>query len=118
MHRPTQFIKYLPSGPNRFSACNGCQVQRIKTFNAIVLLGKESCLEHCLFPVLNHSSTSTAICLCFVWTIVATSATIGSITISGAATAASGTVSAQIGFIPVSIGGVTKYIALYTSVTL
>jgi hypothetical protein len=54
----------------------------------------------------------------FVGNIVATSATIGSVTISGAATAASGTVSAQIGFIPVSIGGVTKYIALYSSVTL
>lgn len=54
----------------------------------------------------------------FEGNIDATSATIGSITISGAATAASGTVSAQIGFIPVSIGGVTKYIALYTSVTL
>lgn len=54
----------------------------------------------------------------FEGNIDATSATIGSITISGAATAASGTVSAQIGFIPVSIGGVTKYIALYSSVTL
>jgi hypothetical protein len=54
----------------------------------------------------------------FEGNIEATSATIGSITISGAATAASGTVSAQIGFIPVSIGGVTKYIALYSSVTL
>jgi hypothetical protein len=54
----------------------------------------------------------------FEGNIDATSATIGSITISGAATAASGTVSAQIGYIPVSIGGVTKYIALYTSVTL
>jgi|APGre2960657404_1045060.scaffolds.fasta_scaffold03192_8 hypothetical protein len=54
----------------------------------------------------------------FEGNIDATSATIGSITISGAATASSGVVSAQIGFIPVSIGGVTKYIALYTSVTL
>lgn len=54
----------------------------------------------------------------FEGNIDATSATIGSITISGAATAASGVVSAQIGFIPVSIGGVTKYIALYSSVTL
>jgi len=54
----------------------------------------------------------------FEGNIEATSATIGSITISGAATAASGLVSAQIGFIPVSIGGVTKYIALYSSVTL
>ncbi len=53
-----------------------------------------------------------------VGNIDATSATIGSITISGAATAASGLVSAQIGFIPVSVGGVTKYIALYSSVTL
>jgi hypothetical protein len=54
----------------------------------------------------------------FEGNIDATSATIGSITISGAATASSGVVSAQIGFIPVSIGGVTKYIALYSSVTL
>lgn len=54
----------------------------------------------------------------FEGNIAATSATIGSITISGAATASSGTVSAQIGFIPVVVGGVTKYIALYSSVTL
>ena len=29
----------------------------------------------------------------------------------------SGTVSAQVGYIPVSVGGVTKYIALYSSLT-
>ena len=30
---------------------------------------------------------------------------------------ATGTVSAQVGYIPVSIGGTTKYIALYSSLT-
>lgn len=41
-----------------------------------------------------------------------------SLTIGSGWNANSGTVSAAIGYIPVSIGGVTKYIALYSSVTL
>jgi hypothetical protein len=51
--------------------------------------------------------------------VAASSLTIGgSLVISSGWNAASGTASAQVGFIPVSIGGVTKYIALYSSVTV
>ncbi len=46
--------------------------------------------------------------LCTTLTIGSTVLTTGSV---------SGTVSAQAGYIPVSIGGTTKYIALYSSLT-
>lgn len=42
----------------------------------------------------------------------------GSLVVSSGWNASSGTASAQVGFIPVVVGGVTKYIALYSSVTL
>lgn len=51
---------------------------------------------------------------------IATSALVinNSLTISSGWNGLSGTVSAAIGYIPVNVGGVTKYIALYSSVTL
>lgn len=49
--------------------------------------------------------------------LIATSATLGNIEISDA-NAASGAVSAQLGFIPVLVGSTTAYIALYQSVTV
>lgn len=42
----------------------------------------------------------------------------GSLVVSSGWKANSGVASAQIGYIPVTVGGVTKYIALYSSVTL
>jgi hypothetical protein len=57
-------------------------------------------------------------------TLSATSAAIGTLSINGSLVigsgfkATSGIVSAQIGFIPVLINGSTKYIGLYSSVTL
>jgi len=42
----------------------------------------------------------------------------GSLSLSSGWNASSGTASAQVGFIPVSIDGTTKYIALYSSVTV
>tara|TARA_R110000868_G_scaffold221658_6_gene473394 strand:+ start:104 stop:331 length:228 start_codon:yes stop_codon:yes gene_type:complete len=42
----------------------------------------------------------------------------GSLVIGSGFNAVSGTVSAQIGFIPVTINGLTMYIGLYSSVTL
>ncbi len=50
-------------------------------------------------------------------TLVAVSATINNITISNA-NAASGAVSAQLGYIPVLVGSTTAYVALYKSVTV
>jgi hypothetical protein len=49
--------------------------------------------------------------------LVATSATINNVVVSNA-NAASGAVSAQLGFIPVLVGSTTAYIALYQSVTV
>lgn len=49
--------------------------------------------------------------------LIATSAKINNITVSNA-NAASGAVSAQLGFIPVLVGSTTAYIALYQSVTV
>jgi hypothetical protein len=60
----------------------------------------------------------------FSGTISSTSANIAALTVNGSLTvssgwnASSGTASAQVGFIPVVIDGVTKYIALYSSVTV
>jgi hypothetical protein len=57
-------------------------------------------------------------------TLRATSAAIGTLSINNSLVigsgfnATSGIASAQVGFIPVLINGATKYIALYTSVTL
>ena len=50
-----------------------------------------------------------------VATLACTTLVIGTTTIT--AGSVSGTVSAQAGYIPVSIGGTTKYIALYSSLT-
>jgi hypothetical protein len=47
--------------------------------------------------------------------VTATTLVIGSTTISTGNV--SGTVSAQVGYIPVNVGGTTKYIALYSSLT-
>ena len=47
--------------------------------------------------------------------VTATTLVIGSTTVTTGAV--SGTVSAQLGYLPVSIGGVTRYIALYQSLT-
>ena len=47
--------------------------------------------------------------------VTATTLVIGTTTIT--AGVATGAVSAQAGYIPVSIGGTTKYIALYSSLT-
>lgn len=47
--------------------------------------------------------------------VTATTLIIGSTTVTTGNV--SGTVSAQVGYIPVSVGGVTKYIALYSSLT-
>lgn len=41
----------------------------------------------------------------------------GSLTVSSGWNALSGTVSAAIGYIPVNVGGVTKYIQLFSSMT-
>jgi predicted permease len=49
--------------------------------------------------------------------LIATSATINNVRVSNA-NAASGAVSAQLGFIPVLVGSTTAYIALYQSVTV
>jgi len=49
--------------------------------------------------------------------LVATSATINNVVVSNA-NAASGAVSAQLGYIPVLVGSTTAYIALYQSVTV
>jgi hypothetical protein len=49
--------------------------------------------------------------------LTATSATIGNVVFSNA-NAASGAVSAQLGYIPVLVGSTTAYIALYQSVTV
>ena len=49
--------------------------------------------------------------------LVATSATINNVVVSNA-NAASGLVSAQLGYIPVLVGSTTAYIALYQSVTV
>lgn len=49
--------------------------------------------------------------------LTATSATINNIQFSNA-NAASGAVSAQLGYIPVLVGSTTAYIALYQSVTV
>ena len=49
--------------------------------------------------------------------LVATSATINNVVVSDA-NAASGAVSAQLGYIPVLVGSTTAYIALYQSVTV
>ena len=49
--------------------------------------------------------------------LIATSAKISNVTINQA-NAASGAVSAQLGFIPVLVGSTTAYIALYKSVTV
>jgi hypothetical protein len=49
--------------------------------------------------------------------LIATSARISNVTINQA-NAASGAVSAQLGFIPVLVGSTTAYIALYQSVTV
>lgn len=49
--------------------------------------------------------------------LTATSATINNIRVSNA-NAASGTVSAQLGYVPVLVGSTTAYIALYKSVTV
>ena len=49
--------------------------------------------------------------------LVATSATINNVAVSNA-NAASGAVSAQLGYIPVLVGSTTAYIALYQSVTV
>lgn len=49
--------------------------------------------------------------------LTAVSATLGNIKVSNA-NAASGAVSAQLGFIPVLVGSTTAYIALYQSVTV
>ena len=49
--------------------------------------------------------------------LTATSATIGNVVFSNA-NAASGLVSAQLGYIPVLVGSTTAYIALYQSVTV
>ena len=48
--------------------------------------------------------------------LVATSATINNVVVSNA-NAASGAVSAQLGYIPVLVGSTTAYIALYSSLT-
>jgi len=67
--------------------------------------------------IISSTVTSTAV-------LTATSATIDTLNINGSLVigsgfkASSGVASAQIGFIPVLINGSTKYIALYTSVTL
>jgi hypothetical protein len=49
--------------------------------------------------------------------LTATSATIGNVVFSNA-NAASGAVSAQLGYIPVLVGSTTAYVALYKSVTV
>ena len=49
--------------------------------------------------------------------LVATSATINNVVVSNA-NAASGAVSAQLGYIPVLVGSTTAYIPLYQSVTV
>lgn len=49
--------------------------------------------------------------------LTATSATINNVVFSNA-NAASGAVSAQLGYIPVLVGSTTAYIALYQSVTV
>lgn len=53
----------------------------------------------------------------FEGNISATSATIGVIGIPGTGNAVSGTVSAAIGYLPVTVNGVTKYIQLFSSLT-
>ena len=53
----------------------------------------------------------------FQGNILATSATIGVINIPGTGNAVSGTVSAAIGYLPVTVNGVTKYIQLFSSLT-
>lgn len=47
--------------------------------------------------------------------VTATTLVIGSTTVTTGAV--SGTVSAQLGYLPVKVGGVTRYIALYQSLT-
>jgi len=49
--------------------------------------------------------------------LIATSGKISNVTIN-AANAASGAVSAQLGYVPVLVGATTAYIALYKSVTV
>jgi hypothetical protein len=49
--------------------------------------------------------------------LIATSGKISNVTIN-AANAASGAVSAQLGYVPVLVGATTAYIALYRSVTV
>ena len=52
-----------------------------------------------------------------VTNLIATSGKISNVTIN-AANAASGAVSAQLGYVPVLVGSTTAYIALYKSVTV
>jgi hypothetical protein len=52
-----------------------------------------------------------------VTNLIATSAKLSNVTVNQA-NAASGAVSAQLGFIPVLVGSTTAYIALYQSVTV
>lgn len=53
----------------------------------------------------------------FEGNISATSATIGVVNIPGTGNAVSGTVSAAIGYLPVTVNGVVKYIQLFSSLT-
>lgn len=65
----------------------------------------------------NVSATVLTAASATITKLIATSATINNVAVSNA-NAASGAVSAQLGFIPVLVGSTTAYIALYQSVTV